>query len=162
MKIKFNSLGYAINYVFILIFFDEKCIYANRIFQNINFICFHEDEKNWNNTVILDQLVFYSSRVQCSNSIQFYGSCTVVKALAKIADEFSKRTTVYLDRKLPAPFFKFVDPVQTTLGHTWGESWANGTSCSLISPLLISQILFRCLIFNCYNISICKKKSSKI
>ena len=118
MKIKFNSLGYAINYVFILIFFDEKCIYANRIFQNITFICFHEDEKNWNNTVILDQLVFYSSRVQCSNSIQFYGSCTVVKALAKIADEFSERATVYIykDSKLSAPFVKFVDPVKTSLG----------------------------------------------
>ena len=67
-----------------------------RIFQNITFICFHQNEKNWNNTVIFDQLVFYSSRMQCSNSIQFYGSCTVVKALAKIADEAGRKERNYI------------------------------------------------------------------
>ena len=37
----------------------------------------------------------------------------------------------------------------------------NGTSCSLIGPASFSRIFFRCLIFNCYNISICKKEKIK-
>ena len=37
----------------------------------------------------------------------------------------------------------------------------NGTSCSLIWPASVSRIFFRCLIFNCYNISICKKEKFK-
>ena len=34
-------------------------------------------------------------------------------------------------------------------------------SCSLICPASVSQIFFRCLIFHCYNISICKKEKIK-
>ena len=37
----------------------------------------------------------------------------------------------------------------------------NGTSCSFIWPALLSQIFFRCPIFICYNISICKKEKLK-
>jgi hypothetical protein len=45
--------------------------------------------------------------------------------------------------------------------HTFRESYVNGISCSLILPPLVSQILFRCIIFNCYNLSICKKEKLK-
>ena len=37
----------------------------------------------------------------------------------------------------------------------------NGTSYSLIWPASVSRIFFRCLIFNCYNISICKEEKLK-
>ena len=37
----------------------------------------------------------------------------------------------------------------------------NGTSCSLIWPASVSRIFFRCLTFDCYNISICKKEKLK-
>ena len=40
-------------------------------------------------------------------------------------------------------------------------SQVNRTSCSLILSPLVSRILFRCLIFSCYNISICKKGKVK-
>ena len=42
-----------------------------------------------------------------------------------------------------------------------GEFQVNGISCSLIWPASVSQIFFRRLIFNCYNISICKKDKIK-
>ena len=37
----------------------------------------------------------------------------------------------------------------------------NGTSCFLILPASVSRIFFRCLIFNCYKISVCKKEKIK-
>ena len=109
-------------------FFDEKCIYVNRIFQNITFICFHEDEKNWNNTVILDQLVFYSSRVQCSNSIQFYGSCTVVKLIYG-AETHSPKFPMSLAREPQYSPLKNVSSghLLRTLGHTLNVMTVSGT-----------------------------------
>ena len=55
--------------------------------------------------------------------------------------------------------FKVLSLERFDVKNTFGESW---TSCLLILPPLVSHILFRCLIFNCYNISICKKKNSKM
>ena len=54
--------------------------------------------------------------------------------------------------------------VANNICSSWTKAYlsqVNGISCSLILPPLISRILFRCLIFNCYNISICKKEKLK-
>ena len=53
--------------------------------------------------------------------------------------------------------------ISVICGHVCADlrSMPNGTSCSLILPPLVSRILFRCLIFDCYNISICKKGKVK-
>ena len=47
-----------------------------------------------------------------------------------------------------------------SFAYLWGIL-GNGTSCSFILPPLVSPIFFRCLIFDCYNISICKKGKVK-
>ena len=41
------------------------------------------------------------------------------------------------------------------------DLYVNGISCSLIGTTWVSRIFFRCIIFNYYNISICKKEKLK-
>ena len=59
----------------------------------------------------------------------------------------------------------FTGPVEPSLGargfSPGGIPVGNLRSCSLILPASVSRIFFRCLIFNCYNISICKKEKIK-
>ena len=49
-------------------------------------------------------------------------------------------------------YSSFYEPLKSYLCRVLGQS------CSLILPPLVSQILFGCLIFNCYNIGICIKE----
>ena len=51
--------------------------------------------------------------------------------------------------------------IESYLWEMLGQ-WDIILRCLLIGPASVSQIFFRCLIFNCYNISICKKKNSKM
>ena len=52
-------------------------------------------------------------------------------------------------------YSSFYEPLKSYLCRVLGQS------CSLILPPLVSQILFGCLIFNCYSIKICQKEKLK-
>ena len=75
-------------------------------------------------------------------------------------------TPCQLLMKMADPNFPTIMVKLPTCFHEFSLSYLsqfNGTSCSLIQilPPLVSRNLFRCLIFNCYNISICKKEKLK-
>ena len=61
----------------------------------------------------------------------------------------------------PARTDPSINNYSTKFTHTCAEFLVNETSWILLLPPLVSRVLFRCLIFNCYNISICKKGEVK-
>ena len=77
------------------------------------------------------------------------------------SDNYIFALSIYCPKQKFPPYL-FIDLCKKyNPAHTCAASQVNGASCSLILPPLISPILFRCFILDCYSISICKQEKLK-